>query len=55
MLPHEKITVDASAVHIMTPESPTTTHYFLGSARLKNGVGLGFNEMIRAACAFDTL
>jgi phenylpropionate dioxygenase-like ring-hydroxylating dioxygenase large terminal subunit len=41
--------VDASAVHIMTPESPSTTHYFFGSARFKNGVCLEFNEMIRAA------
>ena len=40
--------VDVAAVHIMTPESPTTTHYFFGSARYKNGVSVEFNEKIRA-------
>jgi vanillate O-demethylase monooxygenase subunit len=40
--------VDVRAVHIMTPESPNTTHYFFGSARYKQGVSVEFNERIRA-------
>lgn len=40
--------VDVRAVHIMTPESPTTTHYFFGSARYKQGASVEFNEQVRA-------
>jgi vanillate O-demethylase monooxygenase subunit len=40
--------VDVAAVHIMTPESPTTNHHFFGSARYENLVGVEFNETIRA-------
>jgi phenylpropionate dioxygenase-like ring-hydroxylating dioxygenase large terminal subunit len=40
--------VDVHAAHIMTPESPNTTHYFFGSARYKRGLSVEFNEKIRA-------
>jgi vanillate O-demethylase monooxygenase subunit len=40
--------VDVRAVHIMTPETQTTTHYFFGSARYIKGESVEFSEEIRA-------
>jgi phenylpropionate dioxygenase-like ring-hydroxylating dioxygenase large terminal subunit len=39
--------VDVRAVHIMTPETQTTTHYFFGSARYIKGESVEFDEKIR--------
>jgi phenylpropionate dioxygenase-like ring-hydroxylating dioxygenase large terminal subunit len=40
--------VDVRAVHIMTPETQTRTHYFFGSARTIKGESVEFNEKVRA-------
>jgi phenylpropionate dioxygenase-like ring-hydroxylating dioxygenase large terminal subunit len=48
--------VNVSAVHLMTPETETTTHYFFGSVRYYQEDNAVLNQHIRAAvvAAFST-